>query len=83
MPHPEWADEGGKEDGPGGVAPLGHGKRAGPAGDKFPRSGDAGNGGRVRSERQRTELAGTVLLSKASRPARRGRRHLALGEGFS
>ena len=64
MPHPEWADEGGKEDGPGGVAPLGHGKREGPAGDKFPRSGDAGNGGRVRSERQRTKLAGTVLLSK-------------------
>ena len=34
---------------PGGVAPLGHGKREGPAGDKFLRSKDAGNGGRVRS----------------------------------
>lgn len=39
------------KDAPGGVAPLGHGKREGPAGDKFPRSGDAGNGGRGRSER--------------------------------
>ena len=36
---------------PGGVPPpLGHGKREGPAGDKFSRSEDAGNGGRVRSE---------------------------------
>ena len=29
----------------GGVAPLGHGKREGPAGDKSLRSEDAGNGG--------------------------------------
>lgn len=42
----------GRSDGkevPGGVAPLGHGKREGPAGDKFSRSEDEGNGGRVRS----------------------------------
>ena len=38
---------------PGGVAPLGHGKREGPAGDKFLRSKDAGNGGRVRSGAKR------------------------------
>jgi len=41
------------EEVPGGVAPLGHGKREGPTGDKFPRSGDAGNGGRVRSGAKR------------------------------
>ena len=35
----------------GGVASRGHGKREGPAGDKLSRSDDAGNGGRVRSER--------------------------------
>ena len=35
----------------GGVASRGHGKREGPAGDKLLRSDDAGNGGRVRSER--------------------------------
>ena len=38
---------------PGGVAPLGHGKREGPAGDKLLRSNDAGYGGRVRSGAQR------------------------------
>ena len=38
---------------PGGVAPLGHGKREGPAGDKLSRSDDAGNGGRVRSGAKR------------------------------
>ena len=38
---------------PGGVATLGHGKRVGPAGDKFSHSEDAGNGGRVRSGAKR------------------------------
>ena len=38
---------------PGGLAPLGQGKREGPAGDKFLRSKDAGNGGRVRSGAKR------------------------------
>ncbi len=37
----------------GGVSSRAHGKREGPAGDKFPRSGDAGNGGRVRSGAKR------------------------------
>ena len=37
----------------GGVATRGHVKREGPAGDKFPRSGDEGNGGRVRSGAKR------------------------------
>ena len=45
----------------GGVAPLGLGKRAGPAGDKFSRSEDAGNGGRVRSGAQRNEAPRTSL----------------------
>lgn len=37
----------------GGVPPIGYGKREGPTGDKFPCSGDAGNGGRVRSGAKR------------------------------
>ena len=35
------------------MAPLGHGKREGPAGDKLSRSDDAGYGGRVRSGAKR------------------------------
>ena len=36
----------------GGMAPLGHGKREGPAGDKLSAAADdAGYGGRVRKER--------------------------------
>ena len=61
------ADEGSEGKVAGGVAPLGHGKREGPAGDKFPRSGDAGNGGRVRSERQRTEPPGHLSLREGRR----------------
>ena len=49
----------------GGVAPLGHGKREGPAGDKFPRSGDAGNGGRVRRARSDRSPLGVLLRGAA------------------
>ena len=52
---------------PGAWPPSATGRGTGPAGDKFPRSGDAGNGGRVRSERQRTE-------PPATSPLREGRR---------
>ena len=61
----------------GGVAPLGHGKRDGARRRQVPASGNAGNGGRVRSERQRTEPPGH--LSPSQRPPGRRNRRRASG----
>ena len=52
----------------GGVAPLGHGEREGPAGDKFSRSEDAGNGGRVRKERSDWSPPDTLCRSTTTFP---------------
>ena len=62
---------GGRKTRPGGLSTPGRGQGEGPAGDKFPRSGDAGNGGRGRSE-QWERRARSALTSHANGVPRAG-----------
>ena len=57
----------------GGMAPLGHGKREGPAGDKLSATADdAGYGGRVRKERSDWSPPVGSPHPSENRSARRG-----------
>jgi hypothetical protein len=53
LPTKSPASSGGAQQTAAGVSTRGHGQREGPAGDKFCRRQDAGNGGRVRSDAKR------------------------------